>query len=146
MSLEAYLQLLGEQIEKNLLINELARRGRDAIAAVDIAPVIEGDAIRKELMLQIRSLQSAMDHCLKILPDTFANLESPLKDKIIAANSRLHAIVRETVSIDQQNQTRVREIRTALGEKLEGIGRGKRALSGYRAPAKKKPKLFDGQG
>ena len=144
--MEAYLDLLWQQIGKNRLINELARRGRDGIAAGDIAPVIEGNALRKQIMLQIQSLQSEMDHCLKIMPYDFDHLASPLKDKIIAANSELHAIVSETLAIDQQNQSRIREIRTVVGEKLEDIGMGKRGLSGYRAPVQKRPKLFDGQG
>ena len=144
--MEAYLELLRQQIEKNRLINELARRGRDGIAAGDIAPVIEGNALRKQIMLQIQSLQSEMDHCLKIMPDDLDHLASPLKDKIMAANSELHAIVNETLAIDQQNQSRIREIRTVVGEKLEDIGRGRMALSGYKGPVKKGPKLFYGQG
>lgn len=144
--MEAYLHLLRQQIEKNRLINELARRGRDAISTGDIVPIIEGNALRKQIMLQIQSLQSEMENCLTTPPDEWDQLSSPLKDELRTAQIELHSLVSETLAIDEQNQSRIREIRAVVGDKLEDIGRGRKALSGYRFPVRKKPRLIDGQG
>jgi hypothetical protein len=32
-----------------------------------------------------------------------------------------------------------------VGAKIKEIGKGKKALSGYKSPPKNKPKLFDGE-
>jgi hypothetical protein len=144
--MEAYLQLLRQQIEKNRLMNELARRGKEAISTGNIVPVIEGDAIRQQIMIQVRSLQAEMDRHLKNPPGDPDLLPSPCEDEIRAAHNELQSIVSDTLAIDEHNRSTIRKIRTAVGEKLEDIGRGRKALDRYRTPALKKPKLFDGQG
>ena len=66
--MEGYLKLLLEQLNKNIQINQFAKKERDAIAVGNIAIVMESDAIRKEIISQLQSLQSEMDPYLKDFP------------------------------------------------------------------------------
>ena len=139
-----YLTLLQEQIDKNRRINELAKRERDAIAVRDISVVMESDAIRKEIVSQLKSLQPEMDCYLTKIPGTLDQLPLQLKGEIVAACKELEGLITETITIDRENEGKLKEFKTALGEKIKEVSRGKRALSGYRSPAEKTPKLFDG--
>jgi len=143
--MENYLNLLLEQMNKNRQINEFAKRQRDAIAAGDIRIVMESDAIRKEIISQLKSLQSEMDPYLEDLPKSLEDIPPQLKDQILIVSKQLYEIIEETIAIDQENEIKLRELKEGIGEKIKEIGKGKQALSGYKSPTMNKPKLFDGE-
>jgi len=143
--MEDYLNLLLEQMNKNRQINELAKRERNAIAAGDIGIVMESDAIRKEIISQLQSLQTEMDPYLESFPKSIESTSPRLKDQILTVSKQLHEIIEETIAIDRENEIKLREIKKEVGEKIKGIGKGKQALSGYKSPSQNKPKLFDGE-
>jgi hypothetical protein len=53
-------------------------------------------------------------------------------------------MIKETMTIDQENEINLRKLREGLGERIEEIGRGKKALNGYKNTPRKAPKLFHG--
>jgi len=142
--MEGYLNLLLEQIDKNQQINEFAKRARDAIAAGDIGIVMESDAMRGEIIAQLQSLQSKMEPYLKALPREIEQLSPQLKDQLVTVCKQLDGIISETIAIDQENEIKLRELKEGVGEKIEEIRKGKKALTGYKNPPRKAPKLFDG--
>ena len=142
--MEDYLQLLLEQIDKNQQINEFAKRARDAIAAGDMGIVMESDAMRREIIAQLQSLQSKMDPHLKTLPQKIEQLSPQLRDQIVAVCKQLDEIISETIAIDQENELKLRELKEGVGEKIKDIRNGKKALTGYKNTPRKAPKLFDG--
>lgn len=143
--MENYLNLLLEQMDKNREINKFAKRERDAIAAGDIGIVMESDAVRREIISQLKSLQSEMDPYLEDLPKRLEDILPQLKDQILTVSRQLHDIISETIAIDRENEIKLRELKDAIGEKIKEVGRGKKALSGYKNPPQNKPKLFDGE-
>ena len=143
--MENYLNLLLEQIDKNRQINEFAKRERDAIAAGDIGIVMESDAMRREIISQLQSLQSEMDPYLKDLPKNLVNLSPQLKDQILTVSNQLNEIINETIAIDRENEIKLRELKEAIGEKINAVGKGKKALNGYKSHSRNAPKLFDGE-
>ena len=143
--MENYLNLLLEQIDKNRQINEMAKRERDAIAAGDIGIVMESDAMRREIISQLKSLQSEMDPYLEDLPKRFEDISPQLKDQILTVSRQLHDIISETVAIDRENEIKLRELKEEIGARIKEVGRGKKVLSGYKSPSQNKPKLFDGE-
>jgi hypothetical protein len=145
MIMENYLNLLLEQMDKNREINKFAKRERDAIAIGDIGIVMESDAVRKEIISQLKSLQSDMDLYYKDLPKGFEGISPQLKDQILTVSRQLNDIINETIAIDRENEIKLRELKDAIGEKIKEVGRGKKALSGYKSPSQNKPKLFDGE-
>lgn len=145
MIVENYLNLLLEQMDKNRQINEMAKRERDAIAAGDIGIVMESDAMRREIISQLKSLQSEMDHYLKDLPKRLKDISPQLKDQLLTVNRQLQEIISETMAIDRENEIKLRGVKETIGAKIKEVGRGKKALSGYKSPPQNKPKLFDGE-
>ena len=143
--MEDYLNLLLEQLNKNNQINEFAKSERDALAAGDIGIVMESDAMRKEVVSQLQSLQTAMDPYLEDFPKSLENTSPQLKDQILTVSKQLYEIIEETIAIDQENEIKLRELKKGVGEKIKEIGKGKQALSGYKSPSQNKPKLFDGE-
>lgn len=143
--MENYLNLLLEQMDKNRQINELAKRERNAIAAGDIGIVMESDAIRKEIISQLKTLQTEMDPYLENFPKSLAGTSPQLKDQILTVSKQLYELIEETIAIDRENEIKLRGIKEGVGEKIKGIGKGKQALSGYKSPSQNKPKLFDGE-
>ena len=143
--MEDYLNLLLEQLNKNNQINEFAKSERDALAAGDIGIVMESDAMRKEVISQLQSLQTAMDPYLEDFPKSLENASPQLKDQILTVSKQLYEIIEETIAIDQENEIKLRELKKGVGEKIKEIGKGKQALSGYKSPSQNKPKLFDGE-
>ena len=142
--MEDYLKLLLKQLEKNQQINEFAKREREAIAAGDIGIVIESDAHRREIIGQLRALQSEMDPYIQRLSEDFKHLSAQLKEQILAVSQQLQEMIKETMTIDQENEINLRKLREGLGERIEEIGRGKKALNGYKNTPRKAPKLFHG--
>ena len=142
--MEGYLKLLLKQLEKNQQINEFAKRERDAIAAGDIGIVMESDAHRREIIGQLRALQSEMDPYIQRLSEDFRNLSAELKEQILAVSKQLQEMIKETMIIDQENEINLRKLREGLGERIEEIGKGKKALNGYKNTPRKAPKLFHG--
>jgi hypothetical protein len=143
--MEGYLHLLLEQIDKNQKINELAKQERDAIAAKNIAIVMENDAIRNEIIAQLHSLQAEMDPYLKELPVKLGCMPAQLKDQILTVSTRLEEIIKETIAIDSENEINLQKFKEGIGDRMKEIGKGKQALSGYKSPSQKKPKLFNGR-
>ena len=143
--MEEYLNLLLEQMNKNRQINEFAKRERDAIAVGDIGIVSESDAMRKEIISQLQSLQSEMDPYLEDLPKKLEGISPQLKDQILTVSKQLYDIIEETITIDRENEIRLRELKEGIGKRIEEVGEGKKALSGYKRPSSKAPKLFDGE-
>jgi len=143
--MENYLNLLLEQMEKNRQINEFAKRERDAIAVGDIGIVMESDAMRKEIISQLKSLQSEMDPYLKDLPKKLEGISPQLKDQILTVSIQLKEIIEETIEIDRENEIKLRELKEAIGKKIKEVGKGKQVLSGYKSPSQNRPKLFDGE-
>ena len=143
--MENYLNLLLEQMDKNREINKFAKRERDAIAAGDIGIVMESDAMRREIISQLKSLQSEMDPYLKDLPKRLEGISPQLKDQILTVSRQLNDVINETIAIDRENEIKLRELKEAIGAKIKEVGKGKKALSGYKSPPQNKPKLFDGE-
>jgi len=143
--MENYLNLLFEQLNKNIQINQFAKREREAIAVGDIGIVMESDALRKEIISQLQSLQTEMDPYLEDFPKSLEDTSPQLKDQILTVSKQLYEIIEETIAIDRENEIKLREIKEGVGEKIKGIGKGKQALSGYKSPSQNKPKLFDGE-
>jgi len=142
--MEDYLQLLLEQVDKNRQINDFAKRERDAIAAGEIGIVMESDAMRREIITQLQALQSKMEPYLKALPHARERLSPELKDQIVTVCKELDAIMSETVAIDRENEIKLRELKEGVGEKIAEIGKGRKALTGYKNIPRQAPKLFDG--
>ena len=142
--MEDYVQLLLEQVEKNQQINEFAKRERDAIAAGDMGIVMESDAMRREIIVQLQSLQSKMEPYLKVLPHELERLAPQLKEQMVTVCQQLDGIISETIAIDRENEIKLREFKEGVGEKIEEIRKGKKALTGYKNTPRKAPKLFDG--
>ena len=142
--MEGYLKLLLKQLEKNLQINEFAKRERAAIASGDIGIVMESDALRREIIGSLKSLQSEMDPYIERLQQDFEHLSVPLKEQIVTVSRQLQEIIRETMAIDRENEINLRKLREGLSERIEEIGRGKKALNGYKNAPRKAPKLFNG--
>lgn len=143
--MENYLNLLLEQIDKNRQINEFAKRERAAIAVGNIGIVMESDAMRREIISQLQSLQSEMDPYLKDLSKNVEHLSPQLKDQILTVSKQLNEVISETIAIDRENEIKLRELKEAIGEKIKEVGRGKKALNGYKSPSRNAPKLFDGE-
>jgi len=143
--MEGYLNLLLEQLNKNIQINKFAKREREAIAVGDIGIVMESDALRKEIISQLQSLQTEMDPYLEDFPKSLEDTSSQLKDQILTVSKQLYEIIEETIAIDRENEIKLKEIKEGVREKIKGIGKGKQALSGYKSPSQNKPKLFDGE-
>ena len=143
--MENYLNLLLNQVDKNRQINALAKEGRDAIARGDIGSVMESGAVRKEIISQLKALQSEMDPYLEDLPKKLAHLSPQLKDQILTVSKQLNEIISETIAIDQENEIKLMELKEGIGDKIKEVGRGKKALSGYKSPSHNAPKLFDGE-
>jgi len=142
--MEGYLKLLLKQLEKNLQINEFAKRERVAIASGDLGIVMESDALRREIIGHLKSLQSEMDPYIERLQKEFEHLPVPLKEQIVTVSRQLQEIIRETMAIDRENEINLRKLREGLSERIEEIGRGKKALNGYKNSSPKEPKLFNG--
>ena len=142
--MEHYLKLLLKQLEKNLQINEFAKRERAAIASGDLGIVMESDALRREIIGDLKSLQSEMDPYIERLQQDFEHLSVPLKEQIVTVSRQLQEIIRETMAIDGENEINLGKLREGLSERIEEIGRGKKALNGYKNPPRKAPKLFNG--
>jgi len=142
--MEDYLNLLLEQIDKNQQICEFAKRERDAIAAGDMGIVMESDAMRREIIAQLQSLQSRMEPYLKALPHELEQVSPQLKAQLVTVCKQLDGIIRETIAIDQENEIKLRALKEGVGEKIEAIRKGKKALTGYKHSSRKAPKLFDG--
>ena len=143
--MEGYLNLLLEQLNKNIQINKFAKREREAIAVGDIGIVMESDALRKEIISQLQSLQTEMDPYLEDFPKSLEDTSPQLKDQILTVSKQLYEIIEETIAIDRENEIKLREIKEGIGTKIKRIGKGKQALSGYKSPSQNKPKLFDGE-
>ncbi len=143
--MENYLNLLLEQLNKNIQINKFAKREREAIAVGDIGIVMESDALRKEIISQLQSLQTEMDPYLEDFPKSLEDTSPQLKDQILTVSKQLYEIIEETIAIDRENEIKLKEIKEGVREKIKGIGKGKQALSGYKSPSQNKPKLFDGE-
>ena len=143
--MENYLNLLLEQMDKNRQIKELAKRERDAIAAGNIGIVMESDAIRKEIISQLKTLQTEMDPYLLDLPRSLEDFSPQLKDQVLTVSKQLHEVIEETIAIDKENEIKLRGLKEAIGAKIKEVGRGKKALGGYKSPNDRKPKLFDGE-
>jgi len=143
--MENYLNLLLEQMNKNRQINEMSKRERDAIAVGDIGVVMESDALRKEIISQLQSLQKEMDPYLEDFPKSLEDTSPQLREQILTVSKQLYEIIEETIAIDRENEIKLRELKEAVGEKIKEIGKGKQALSGYKSPPRNKPKLFDGE-
>jgi hypothetical protein len=143
--MEGYLNLLLEQLNKNIQINQFAKREREAIAVGDIGIVMESDALRKEIISQLQSLQTEMDPYLEDFPKSLEDTSPQLKDQILTVSKQLYEIIEETIAIDRENEIKLKEIKEGVREKIKGIGKGKQALSGYKSPSQNKPKLFDGE-
>ena len=142
--MEDYLKLLLKQLEKNLQINEFAKRQRDAIASGDIGIVVESDALRKEIIGQLKSLQSEMDPYIERLQQGFEGLSVPLKEQIIAVSRQLQEMIHETMAIDEENEINLRKLREGLSARIEEIGKGKKALNGYKHSPPNEAKLING--
>jgi hypothetical protein len=142
--MEGYLDLLLEQVDKNQQINEFAKRERDAIAAGDIGIVMESDAMRREIIAQLQSVQSKMEPYLKALPHELEQLSPQLRDQMVTVCKQLDGIISETIAIDRENAIKLQELKEGVGEKIEEIRKGKKALTGYKNSPRKAPKLFDG--
>lgn len=142
--MEGYLRLLLEQIDKNRKINELAKHEKDAIAAGNIALVMESDAIRNEIIEQLHSLRAEMDPYLKELPVKLGHMPAQLKNQIVTVSTQLEEIIKETIAIERENEINLQKFKQGIGDRVKEIGRGKQALSGYKSPSQKKPKLFNG--
>lgn len=142
--MEGYLKLLLKQLEKNLQINEFAKRERAAIASGELGIVMESDALRREIIGDLKSLQSAMDPYIERLQQDFEHLSGPLKEQIVTVSKQLQEIIHETMAIDRENEINLRKLREGLSDRIEEIGRGKKALNGYKNAPRKAPKLFDG--
>jgi hypothetical protein len=143
--MENYFNLLLNQVDKNRQINALAKEGRDAIARGDIGVVMESGAVRREIISQLKALQSEMDPYLEDLPKKLAHLSPQLKDQILTVSKQLNEIISETIAIDQENEIKLMELKEGIGDKIKEVGRGKKALSGYKSPSQNAPKLFDGE-
>jgi len=142
--MEDYLNLLLEQIDKNQQILEFAKRERDAIAAGDMGIVMESDAMRREIIAQLQSVQSRMEPYLKALPHELEQLSPQLKAQMVTVCKQLDGIIRETIAIDRENEIKLRELKEGVGERIEDIRKGKKALTGYKHTSRQTPKLFDG--
>lgn len=138
------MHLLLEQIDKNQQILEFAKRERDAIAAGDMGIVMESDAMRREIIAQLRSVQSRMEPYLKALPHELEQLSPQLQAQMVTVCKQLDGIIRETIAIDRENEIKLRELKERVGEKVEDIRKGKKALTGYKNTSRQAPKLFDG--
>jgi len=143
--MENYLNLLLSQVDKNRQINTLAKEGRDAITRGDIGIVMERGAVRREIITQLKALQSEMDPYLEDLPKKLAQLSPQLKDQILTVSKQLNEIISETIAIDQENEIKLMELKEGIGDRIKEVGRGKKALSGYKSPSQNAPKLFDGE-
>ena len=143
--MEGYLNLLLEQLNKNIQINKFAKREREAIAVGDVGIVMESNALRKEIISQLQSLQAEMDSYLEDFPKSLEDTSPQLKDQILTVSKQLYEIIEETIAIDRENEIKLKEIKEGVREKIKGIGKGKQALSGYKSPSQNKPKLFDGE-
>jgi len=143
--MENYLNLLLSQVDKNRQINTLAKEGRDAIARGDIGIVMERGAVRREIITQLKVLQSEIDPYLEDLPNKLAHLSPQLKDQILTVSKQLNEIISETIAIDQENEIKLMELKEGIGDRIKEVGRGKKALSGYKSPSQNAPKLFDGE-
>ena len=142
--MEGYLKLLLKQLEKNLQINEFAKRERVAIASGDLGIVMESDALRREIIGHLKSLQSEMDPYIERLQQDFEHLSVSLKEQIVTVSRQLQKIIQETMVIDRDNEINLRKLREGLSERIEEIGRGKKALNGYKNASPKEAKLFNG--
>lgn len=142
--MEDYLKLLLKQLGKNQQINEFAKKERDAIAAGEIGIVMESDAHRREIIGQLRVLQLEMDPYIQKLSENPEHLSAQLKEQIVAVSKQLQEMIKETMAIDRENEINLRKLREGLGERIEEIGRGKKALNGYKNTPRRTPKLFHG--
>lgn len=143
--MENYLNLLLDQVNKNRQINALAKEGRDAIARGDMGVVMESDAVRREIIAQLKLLQSEMDPYLEDFPAKFEHLLPPLRDQILTVSKQLNEIISETIAIDRENEIKLMELKKGIGDKVKEVGKGKKALNGYKSPSQKAPRLFDGE-
>jgi hypothetical protein len=48
------------------------------------------------------------------------------------------------MAIDRENEINLRKLEDGLGEQIQEIGRGKKALNGYKNAPRKAPKVFQG--
>ena len=142
--MEGYLRLLEKQVDKNRQIHAFAKRQRDAIAAGDMGIVMESDCMRRQIIAQLQLLQLEMDSYLKRLPDELQNLSDHLRDQIVAVSSELKGVIDEIIAIDLENAIKLRSLREALGERIEEVGKGKKALHGYKNSPRRSSKLFHG--
>jgi hypothetical protein len=85
-----------------------------------------------------------MDPYLKELPVMLGCLSAQLKDQIATVSMRLEEIIKDTIAIERENEINLQKLKEGIGERLKDIGKGKQALSGYKSPSQKKPKLFNG--
>lgn len=143
--MENYLNLLLEQLNKNRQINELAKRERDAIAVENIGIVMESNAIRKEIISQLTTLETEMDPYLGDLPKRLEDASPQLKDQVLTVSNDLYKVIEETITIDSENKIRLEELKKAISDKMREVKKGKKALRGYKNPSHREPKLFDGQ-
>lgn len=143
--MENYLNLLLDQVDKHREIYALAKEGRDAIARGDIGTVMERDVARRRIISQLKSLQSDMDRYLEGLVTKRESLSPHLKDQILTVSKQLNGIISETIAIDQENEIKLMGLKEGIGDKIKEVGRGKKALSGYKSPSQNAPKLFDGE-
>ncbi len=122
--MENYLNLLLNQMDKNRQINALAKEGRDAIARGDIGIVMESGAVRREIISQLKSLQSEMDPYLEDLPKKLEHLSPQLKDQILTVSKQLNEIISETIAIDQENEIKLMALKEGIGDKIKEVGSG----------------------
>ena len=96
------------------------------------------------LVTELKSLESEIDSYLKDPGRTLEQLPARSKEEIVSHCTQLEKLITETITIDRENESKLKEFKAALGEKIEEVRRGKKAMTGYRSPAEKTPKLFDG--
>lgn len=106
--------------------------------------MIESDAHRRKIIGRLRALQSEMDSYIQRLSRNSEHLSAQLKEQIVAVSNQLQEMIEETMAIDRENEINLRKVREAFGERIEEIGRGKKALNGYKNALRKAPKLFQG--
>ncbi len=85
-----------------------------------------------------------MDPYIQRLYQNSELLSAQLKEQIVSVSKQLQEMTEETMAIDRENEINLRKLREAFGERIEEIGRGKKALNGYKNGPRKAPKLFQG--
>jgi len=105
---------------------------------------MESDALRREIIAQLQSVQLKMEPYLKALPHELEQLSPQLRDQMVSVCKELEGVVSETIAIDRENEIKLRELKEEVGEKIEEIRQGKKALTGYKNTPRQAPKLFDG--